>query len=124
VTPLGTGIQKTWDALLRGASGIGKIEQFDARAYPCQIAGEVKDFNPLDYMDKKEVKRTDRFAQFAIASATMAIEAARIAITEEQAHRMGCLLGVGLGGLATLEHTHANLLRAGPDRVSPFLFRC
>ena len=120
VTPLGTGVQKTWDALLQGSSGIGTIEQFDPSAYPCRIAGEVKDFNPLAYMDRKEAKRMDRFAQFALAGATMAIEAARVPITADNAHRIGCLLGVGLGGLATLEQTHAQLLRAGPDRVSPF----
>jgi 3-oxoacyl-[acyl-carrier-protein] synthase II len=120
VTPLGTGVQTTWEALLRGASGVGLIEQFDTCGYPCRIAGEVKDFNPLEYIDRKEAKRMDRFAQFALASATMAIDAAGMSITEDNAHRIGCLLGVGLGGLATLEHTHANLLRAGPDRVSPF----
>ena len=120
VTPVGTGVEKTWGALLKGESGIGKITSFDASAYPCQIAGEVRDFEPLDYMDKKEVKRMDRFTQFALASATMAVEDAGLAITEDTASRMGCLIGVGLGGLATIERNHETLLHAGPDRVSPF----
>ena len=120
VTPLGTGVQTTWDALLQGASGISRISSFDASAYACQIAAEVKDFDPLTYVDKKDVKRMDRFTQFALASATMAVETAALSISPAQAHRYGCLLGVGFGGMATLEHNHANLLRAGPQRVSPF----
>lgn len=120
VTPLGTGVEKTWTALLKGESGIRRIESFDASAYPCQIAGEVRDFDPLDYVDKKEVKRMDRFTQFALASATMAVEDAGLTVTEANAPRVGCLIGVGLGGLATLERNHEALLRAGPGRVSPF----
>ena len=120
VTPLGTGVQTTWDALVQGASGISRISSFDASAYACQIAAEVKDFDPLTYVDKKDVKRMDRFTQFALASATMAVETAALSISPAQAHRYGCLLGVGFGGMATLEHNHANLLRAGPQRVSPF----
>jgi len=117
VTPLGTGVQATWDALLQGASGISRISSFDASAYTCQIAGEVKDFDPLTYVDKKDVKRMDRFTQFALASATMAVETAALSISPAQAHRYGCLLGVGFGGMATLEHNHESLLRAGPQRV-------
>ncbi len=120
ITPLGTGIEKTWERLLKGESGVDTIAQFDASAFPCRIGGEVRDFTPLDYVDRKEVKRMDRFTQFALAGATMAIEEAAVSITEETADRMGCLLGVGLGGLATLESNHTKLLRAGPDRVSPF----
>jgi 3-oxoacyl-[acyl-carrier-protein] synthase II len=120
VTPLGTGVQKTWTALLKGVSGIRQIKSFDASDYPCQIAGEVQDFEALDYVDKKEVKRMDRFAQFALASATMAVENAGLSITEQNASRIGCVIGAGLGGLATLERNHEALLHAGSGRVSPF----
>jgi 3-oxoacyl-[acyl-carrier-protein] synthase II len=120
ITPLGVGVEKTWSAILKGESGIDKITSFDVSDYPCQIAGEVKNFNPLDYLDKKDVKRMDRFTQFAVASTAMAIESSGIAITEENAHRTGCLIGVGFGGMASLERNHANLLKAGPGRISPF----
>lgn len=120
ITPLGVGVEQTWSAILKGESGIDKITFFDTSDYPCQIAGEVKDFNPLAYLDKKDVKRMDRFTQFAVASTAMAIEASGIVITEENAHRTGCLIGVGFGGMASLERNHANLLKAGPGRISPF----
>jgi 3-oxoacyl-[acyl-carrier-protein] synthase II len=120
VTPLGIGVQNTWAALLKGASGIGHIESFDASDYPCRIAGEVKDFEPLHYVEKKDVKRLDRFTQFALASATMAVESAGVSITAHNAHRIGCIIGVGFGGLPTLERNHEALLHAGAGRVSPF----
>jgi len=120
VTPLGTGVLKTWEALLKGESGIDKIDSFDVCDYPCQIAAEVKDFDPLAYIEKKDVKRMDRFTQFALAAATMAVEAAGLPITADNLHRIGCLIGAGFGGMATLERNHEALLRAGPGRVSPF----
>src|SRR5438309_8152563 len=120
VTPLGIGVQTTWDALVQGTSGIRRITSFDAGAYPCQIAGEVKDFDPLTYVDKKDVKRMDRFTQFALASATMALEAPALSTNEENAPRFGCLLGVGFGGMATLERNHDTLLRVGPQQIAPF----
>jgi 3-oxoacyl-[acyl-carrier-protein] synthase II len=120
VTPLGTGVLKTWEALLKGESGIGKIDSFDVSDYPCQIGAEVKDFDPLEYVDKKDVKRMDRFTQFALAAATMAVESSGFACSADTLQRTGCLIGAGFGGMATLERNHAALLRAGPDRVSPF----
>ncbi len=120
VTPLGTGVGPTWQALLQGQSGVDLIRSFDASAYPCKIAAEVKDFDPRDYVDKKDVKRMDRFTQFAIASASMAMADAGLKFDEQQAQRMGCLLGVGLGGMATFERNHESLLHAGPQRISPF----
>lgn len=120
VTPLGIGVQATWEALLKGESGIRRITGFDASDYSCHIAGEVQDFDPLVYVDKKDAKRMDRFTQFALASATMALDTAALPISEEKAHRYGCLLGVGFGGMATLERNHESLLRAGPQRISPF----
>lgn len=120
VTPLGIGVQRNWEALLTGESGIGKITSFDASDYPCKIAGEVKDFNPLDYVDKKDVKRLDRFTQFALAGATMAMADAAVGLSKETSHRFGCLIGVGFGGMPVLERNHETLLRAGPQRISPF----
>jgi 3-oxoacyl-[acyl-carrier-protein] synthase II len=122
ITPLGTGIHKTWEALLKGESGIGIIDRFDVSAYDSQIGAQVRDFDPHDYLERKEAKRMDRFAQFAVAGAAMAIEDAGLPMTPEIAERTGCLLGVGLGGLATLEQNHEKLTRFGPDRVSPMLW--
>ncbi len=122
ITPLGTGTQKTWEALLKGVSGIGPIDCFDASAYDSRIGAQVRDFNPHDYMERKEVKRMDRFTQFAVAGAAMAVEDAGLSVAPEKAERTGCLLGVGLGGLATLEQNHEKLTRSGPDRVSPMLW--
>ncbi len=120
ITPLGTGVEKTWTAILKGESGIDKIVNFDASGYPCQIAGEVTDFDPLEYIDRKDAKRMDRFTQFALASAVMAVEASGLDIMEANAHRIGCLIGVGFGGMSSLERNHANLLKGGPGRISPF----
>jgi 3-oxoacyl-[acyl-carrier-protein] synthase II len=120
VTPVGIGVQPVWEALLKGESGVGPITSFDAADYPCRIAAEVRNFDPLLYVDRKEVKRMDRFAHFALASATMAVEAAALPLHEDTAHRYGCLIGVGFGGMATLERNHESLLRAGPQRISPF----
>ena len=114
VTPLGTDVPTSWQAALRGDNGIDGIQCFDASALPCRIAGEVKeDFQPLDYIDKKEVKRMDRFVQFALASADMAVADAEMRFTPDESQRYGCLLGVGLGGMATFERNHESLLRYG-----------
>ena len=115
VTPLGV------EAALRGDNGIAGIRLFDAQPFPCRIAGEVnEDFKPLDYIDKKDLKRMDRFVQFALAGAEMAVADAGVRFAAEESDRFGCLLGVGLGGMATFERNHETLLRAGPQRVSPF----
>jgi 3-oxoacyl-[acyl-carrier-protein] synthase II len=120
VTPLGTGVAKNWEALCAGKSGIRRIEKFDASAFPCQIAGEVRDFKSEDFMDKQQVRRFDIFVHYAVASARMAIEDSGMKITKENCHRVGCLTGSGLGGLAMLEHYHQVLLEQGPRRISPF----
>ena len=121
VTPLGVDVATSWQAALRGDNGIGAIRLFDAEAFPCRIAGEVKEeFQPLDYIDRKDVKRMDRFVQFALASAEMAVADAGVRCEAEEPERFGCLLGVGLGGMATFERNHETLLRSGPQRVSPF----
>ena len=121
VTPLGVDAATSWQAALRGDNGIAGIRLFDAQAFPCRIAGEVnEDFKPLDYIDKKDLKRMDRFVQFALAGAEMAVADAGVRFAAEESDRFGCLLGVGLGGMSTFERNHETLLRAGPQRVSPF----
>ncbi|ETX03085.1 MAG: 3-oxoacyl-ACP synthase [Candidatus Entotheonella factor] len=122
MTPLGTGTQKTWEALLKGVSGIGPIDRFDASGYDCRIGAFVRDFDPHDFMGRKDAKRMARFSQFAVAGAAMAIEDAGLSLTPELAERTGCLLGVGIGGLSTLEQNHEKLMRSGPDRVAPMMW--
>jgi 3-oxoacyl-[acyl-carrier-protein] synthase II len=120
VTPLGTGVRKNWEAVCAGRSGIGPITRFDASSFPCRIAGEARDFNSHDWLDKQQVRRLDIFIHFALASARMAMEESGLKIGESNRHRVGCLTGSGLGGLAMLEHYHKTLLEKGPERVSPF----
>jgi len=120
VTPLGTGVEKSWEAACSGTSGIAPITKFDATGFASQIAGEVKDFRSQDFMDKQEIRRFDIFIHYAIASARMAIEDARLKIDASNCYRVGSVTGTGLGGLATLEHYHSVLLEKGPKRISPF----
>lgn len=120
VSPLGCGNTKNWDALVNGRSGIGPITRFDASPLPVRIAGEVKDFNPEDFIDKKEIKKMDLFIQFALAASQFAMEDSGLAITEENAERVGVLVGAGLGGLPTIEKYHTALLEGGYKKISPF----
>jgi 3-oxoacyl-[acyl-carrier-protein] synthase II len=120
VSPLGCGTQANWDALLQGRSGIATISAFDPSGFPVRIAGEVRDFDPTAYMEKKEIKRVDRFAQFAIAAAQMALDDARLEVTPAAAPRVGVVVGVGLGGIATIEDTVHTFIESGLRRVSPF----
>ncbi|MBO8162394.1 MAG: beta-ketoacyl-ACP synthase II [Brevibacillus sp.] len=120
ISPVGNDATTFWNNLLAGKSGIGRVTSFDASDYPTQIAGEVKDFAPEQYLDKKEIRRTDRFVQFAIAAAKMAVQDARLDINEQNAHRVGVYIGSGIGGLTTWEEQHKVLLEKGPRRVSPF----
>ncbi|HDI78971.1 MAG TPA: beta-ketoacyl-[acyl-carrier-protein] synthase II [Desulfobacteraceae bacterium] len=120
VTPLGTGVDKNRDAIYAGRSGIRKITKFDVSSFPCKIAGEIPDFNSEDWLDRKQIRRFDIFVHYAIASARMAIEDAGLKIRPEDAHRIGCITGSGLGGLSMLEHYHKVLLERGPERISPF----
>jgi len=120
VSPLGVGTAENWSALLAGKSGIGPITRFDTAEYPSRIAGEVKGFNPLDYVDKKEVKKSDTFIHFALAAARFALEDSGLRISEENADRVGVVIGSGIGGLPLIEATHKILLEKGPSRVSPF----
>ncbi len=120
VSPLGTGNQKNWDALVSGQSGIGLITRFDAGNLPVRIAGEVKDFEPEQFIDKKEVKKMDLFIQYAMGAAHFAMEDSGLQITEQNAERVGVLVGAGLGGLPTIEKYHTALLEGGYKKISPF----
>jgi 3-oxoacyl-[acyl-carrier-protein] synthase II len=120
VSPIGVGLEAFWNGLAAGRSGVGRITRFDASAFSTRIAAEVRDFDPSDYMDRKEVRRNDRFVQFAYAATRMAMEHARLVITAANATRTGVLIGSGIGGAATWEEQHRTLLERGPDRVSPF----
>jgi 3-oxoacyl-[acyl-carrier-protein] synthase II len=120
VSPLGVGTAVNWSALLAGKSGIGPITRFDTAEYPSRIAGEVKGFNPLDYVEKKEVKKSDTFIHFALAATRFALEDSGLKIDEGNADRVGVVIGSGIGGLPLIEATHRTLLEKGPSRVSPF----
>jgi 3-oxoacyl-[acyl-carrier-protein] synthase II len=120
VSPLGTGVEKSWPALLQGKSGVGKITKFDPTGFDTQIAAEVKDFVPENFIDKKEMKRMDIFIQYAVAAAVMAVEDAQLKISPADAHRVGVVVGAGLGGLTTIEAYHKTLMERGPGRISPF----
>ena len=120
VTPLGTGLEKTWKALCAGKSGIARITRFDPTDYPCQIAGEVPDFDPAAFIEKKEIKKMDLFIHFAVGAAQMAVDDAGLKVTGENADRVGVYIGAGIGGLPAIEHYHKILLEKGADRVSPF----
>lgn len=120
VTPVGNDAKTFWESLLAGKSGVGLITAFDTTEYPAKIAAEVKDFNPEEYIDRKDVKRTDRFVQFAVAAAKMAVADAGLAISEENAERVGVYIGSGIGGLGTMEDQIKTLMEKGPRRISPF----
>ncbi|MFI5385765.1 MAG: beta-ketoacyl-ACP synthase II [Fimbriimonadales bacterium] len=121
VTPLGTGVDVFWPRMLAGESGVGPITLLDASEYTTRIAAEVKDFNPEDWLDRKEARRIDRFIQFAAASATMAMRDSGIVPTEEEAEDFGVLIGSGIGGLTFLGEQHRRQILDGPGKVSPFL---
>ncbi|MGB8698316.1 MAG: beta-ketoacyl-ACP synthase II [Thermosynechococcaceae cyanobacterium] len=121
ITPLGNTVADYWEGLLAGRSGIGPITRFDASRHDCRIAGEVKGFDPVDYMDRKEAKRMDRFAQFAVAASQQALADAALTIDETNATQIGTLIGTGIGGLKVLEDQQEIYLTRGPDRCSPFM---
>ena len=120
VSPLGIGTQANWEALLAGCSGIGPITHFDATQFSARIAGEVKDFDPLRFIDKKDVKKMDVFIQFAIAASQFAMDDASLSITEDVATRVGVFIASGIGGFGTIEREHHAFIQGGPRRISPF----
>ena len=120
VTPLGTGVEKTWAALCAGQSGIGRITKFDPAAYDAQIAGEVRDFDPAQFIEKKEIKKMDTFIHYAVGAAQLAVDDAGLKVAPEEATKVGVYIGSGIGGLGSIEHYHEVLKEKGPGRVSPF----
>jgi 3-oxoacyl-[acyl-carrier-protein] synthase II len=120
VSPLGLGVAENWDALVRGRSGIGPIRRFDASAFPCRIAGEVRGFIPEDWVPKKDVKKMDLFIHYAMAASEMALKDADFTVTPAEAERVGVYIGSGIGGLPSIERQHSSLLQEGPRRISPF----
>ena len=120
ITPIGKNSTDYWSSLLQGRSGVGKVTLFDASYHACQIAAEVKDFDPHEYLDKKDAKRMDRFAQFGVCASKQALADAKFEINELNADRIGVLIGTGVGGLGTMEAQNENLITKGPRKVSPF----
>lgn len=121
VTPLGSDLDTIWGNLISGKSGVSTVSSFDASELPTRIAAEVKDFNPEDYIDRREARRMDRFVQFAVAASQLALRDADLTIgTNTDPERTGVIVGSGIGGLGTWEDQHTTLLEKGPKRVSPF----
>ena len=120
VSPLGIGTSATWDALCAGQSGIGPITKFDASEHAARIAAEVRGFDPLNFMPKKDVKKMDVFIQYAIAAAEFACDDAALKVTPELANRFGVFIASGIGGFSTIEREHKKLLEGGPRKISPF----
>ncbi len=120
LTPVGMGAEKSWDSLVEGESGIGRVTRFDVSEFPSQVAGEVKGFEPTDYLDKKDVKKMDTFIQYAIAAGKMAMDDSGLEITESNAERVGVMVGSGMGGLPAIERYHEAYLKGGPKKISPF----
>lgn len=120
VSPLGIGQDENWDAASNGKSGIKRITRFDPKDVPSKIAGEVKNFNAEDYLDKKEIKKMDTFLHYALAAGKMAVSDSGLEITDGNAERVGVLVGSGLGGLETIEKYHSLMLEKGPKKISPF----
>jgi len=118
VTPIGIGKENFWKALIAGTNGITKISQFDATGYTCQIAGEVQDFDPAQFIDKKELKRMDRYTQFALVAAHLAIDDAQL--NDIDSEHTGVFVGAGIGGMDTLHNQYEKLFTKGPSRISPF----
>ncbi len=120
LSSVGSGTEESWSAIQSGKNGIGLITQFDASEYASRIAGEVKNFDPLNYVDKKEVKKMGRFIQFAVAASEFAVKSAELKVPQEEAEGFGVYIGSGIGGFEVIEREHQTLLERGPGRISPF----
>ena len=120
LSSVGVGTEETWKAILAGKNGISRITAFDASEFACQIAGEVRDFQPEKFVERKEIKKMGRFIQFAIAASDFATSMAGLKVTAEDSERVGVYIGSGIGGFEVIEREHRNLLEKGPGRISPF----
>lgn len=120
VTPIGNNVKTFWDGIKAGKCGVDKVTLFDASEFKTQIAGEVKDFDASEYMDKKEARKMDRYTQFAVVAASEAVKDSGLDMEKENAWKVGVITGSGIGGINTLEEQHKSLLDRGPGRVSPF----
>ena len=120
LSPVGNTADEFWSSLVQGRSGVGPITKFDTEGYPTRIAGEVRNFDPLNFVDKKEARRLDPYLQYAVAAAVLAVQDAALDTGKVDGSRFGVLIGSGIGGISTLLESHRNLLEKGPDRVSPF----
>src|SRR5438094_6179577 len=120
VSSLGIGTDANWAALTAGKSGVGPITKFDASQFATRIAGEVKGFDPLAFVEKKDVKKMDVFIQYAIAASQFAVDDAGLTISPEDAPRTGVFIASGIGGFTTIEREHRALLKGGPRKISPF----
>jgi 3-oxoacyl-[acyl-carrier-protein] synthase II len=120
VTPLGNDVETTWKGIIEGKSGIGPLTRVNADEYPAKVAAQINDFNPETYMDRKDARKMDRFTQYAVASAQMAVEDANLTITDENADRIGVWIGSGIGGMETFEEQYEIFQKRGYRRVSPF----
>jgi len=120
ISPLGIGIEKNFNGMTEGKSGVRRISRFDPSNFPVQIAGEVPDFNPEEFIEKKEIKKMDTFIHYALAAAIMAVKDAELKITPDNAERIGVYIGSGIGGLPAIEHWHNVLMEKGPNRITPF----
>ena len=120
VTPVGIGTEPTWDSLMQGKTGVGLITKFDTAQFSTKIAAELKGFDPLLWVEKKEVKKMDPFIQYAIAAADFAVKSSGLVINGENGPRVGVNIGSGIGGFSTIEAQHTELMQGGPRRISPF----
>src|SRR3989304_5359815 len=120
VIPIGIGVETAWKNACEGKSGIGHLTRFDTNGFETKIAGEIKDFNPELYIEKKEIKKMDLFIQYALAATKEALADAQLQITPENCERIGVIVGTGLGGLPTIEKYHQILMEKGPGRITPF----
>src|ERR1700751_3062060 len=120
ISAVGNTTEDTWQNLLAGKSGVTRITHFDTSQHACQIAAEVKGFDPLNFIEKKEVKKMGRFIHFALAASEEAMKMAGLSVTDEIADRIGVHIGSGIGGFDIIEREHTNLMQGGPRKISPF----